>query len=313
MLQKCLTSTEQVFGEDAAEYFMAYHYAAAVEQIAMAGSTEYPLPMFVNAWLEQFPFRTGTYPSGGPIAKVMDMWRAAAPTICFYAPDIYLPDFKAVCGEYTAKENPLFIPEARRDVVSATNVFYAIGKHNALCFSPFGIEDFLAQSADGSKSVDAGQLMELNIDYSAFTDNGTGPYLAQSYKLLSDMMDLILKYRGTGKMTGFLQNHDKGTLLPLTRYDLLLTYQRMEAGKPVGGGIVIEVSEDTFILTGIGFTAEFLPKSGERASVGYIRIEEGTFENSDWKRGRVLNGDEAFAVSVGSDPAALFVEVYKYQ
>lgn len=304
---------KQVFEADASEYFMAYYYASAVELIAKEGSKEYPLPMFVNAWLEQFPFKAGTYPSGGPIAKVMNMWKAAAPTICLYAPDIYLPTFKEVCDEYTANDNPLFIPEARRDMVSATNVFYAIGKHNALCFSPFGIEDFLSQSLNGSKRPDLDQLNELNIDSPAFTDNGTGPYLAQSYKLLGSMMDLLLKYRGTGKMTGFLQQNDKGALLQLTKYDLTLTYRMEEFGRPVSGGIVIELSEDTFILAGIGFTAEFLPKSGEEASVGYIKIEEGHFENSEWKRGRTLNGDEAFAVTVDSDPAALFIEVYKYK
>lgn len=37
---------------------LAYHYAPAVESIARSGSEEYPLPMFVNAWLEQFPWNT---------------------------------------------------------------------------------------------------------------------------------------------------------------------------------------------------------------------------------------------------------------
>ena len=302
-----------VFERDAEEYFMAYHYASAVERIAKAGSEEYPLPMYVNAWLEQFPFRAGTYPSGGPIAKVMDMWRAAAPTICLYAPDIYLPYFTEVCAEYTAKENPLFIPEARRDVVSAANVFYAIGKHHALCFSPFGIEDFLAQPSGDNGRLDISLLMELNIDYSAFIDNGTGPYLAQSYKLLSNMMDIIIKYRGTGKISGFLQNNDRGIILPLSKYDLKLTYKPVEDRKPIAGGIIIEISEDEFILAGIGFTAKFLPKRGERATAGYIKIEEGTFENSKWIRGRILNGDEANSVTVGSNPAAMCVEVYKYE
>jgi hypothetical protein len=125
----------------------------------------------------------------------------------------FLVSFKEVCEEYTANKNPMFITEARRDVVTATNVIYVIGKHNALCFSPFGIEDLLAQPSGESKSMDISLLMELNIDGSAFIDNGTGPYLAQSYKVLSNMMDIIMKDRGTDKMSGFLQNNDKGTIL----------------------------------------------------------------------------------------------------
>lgn len=98
---------EEAFAEDAAEYFMAYHYAHAIEQIASAGSEVFPLPLFVNSWLEQFPWRPGTYPSGGPIAKVMTLWRAIAPTICLYAPDIYVNNFAEICAEYTANnENP---------------------------------------------------------------------------------------------------------------------------------------------------------------------------------------------------------------
>ncbi|QGQ99479.1 hypothetical protein EHS13_33775 [Paenibacillus psychroresistens] len=301
-----------VFGEDASEYFMAYHYATAVELITKAGTEAYALPMFVNAWLEQFPERAGSYPSGGPIAKVMKMWQLAAPTICLYAPDIYLPSFKEICEEYTQDGNPLFIPEARRDLVSATNVFYAIGKHNALCFSPFGIEDFLADPQD--EAVDLSILTALNIEQSGFILNGTGPYLAQSYKLLSSMMGIIHRYRGTGKMTGFLQSRDKGCLLAFTKYDLKITYLPAEEGKPIGGGLIIETSENEFILAGIGFSADFLPKRGEQLQVGYVRIEEGSFDQEAWTRGRVLNGDEGAygGIKIGRNPHALCVEVYKY-
>ncbi len=87
----------------------------------------------------------------------------------------------------------------------------------------------------------------------------------------------------------------------------------IQDGKPISGGLVIEVSDNEFILAGIGFTAEFLPKNGEQYKVGYIRIEEGTFENSRWKRGKVLNGDEAYRISIGRNPAAICVEMYKYR
>lgn len=96
----------ELFGEAADEYFMAYYYACAVEKIAKAGAIEYDLPLYVNSWLEQFPKRPGAYPSGGPIAKVMKIWRLAAPSIDLYAPDIYLPNFAEVCEEYTTDNNP---------------------------------------------------------------------------------------------------------------------------------------------------------------------------------------------------------------
>lgn len=305
----------ELFGPDAGEYFMAYSYASAVERIASAGAKVYPLPMFVNAWLEQHPWRAGTYPSGGPIAKVMKIWKAAAPTLCLYAPDIYMPNFAEVCAEYTADGNPLFIPEARRDIVSATNVFYAIGQHDALCFAPFGIEAFLAPVDPSQDTIfDPNVLSALNIDMSAFHLNGTGPYLAESYKLLGSMLGIIQKHRGTGRMKGFLQYQNTGCMLSFSKYDLKLSYNPLVQGKPVSGGLVIELSEDEFIVAGIGFAVEVLPKCGERAKVGYIRIEEGIFENDQWIRGRVLNGDEsAYRIGVKRRASALFIEAYQYE
>jgi len=301
----------EAFGEEAEETFMAYHYACAVERIAGAGVRAYPLPMMVNAWLEQFPGRPGTYPSGGPIAKMMAVWKVGAPTIAVYAPDIYLPNFKEICEEYTKLGNPLFIPEARRDLVSAANVFYALGKHDALGFAPFGIEDFLAGHPD---EADASLLSALNIEQSGFVLNGTGPYLAKSYALLSNMLSTIQRYNGTGKMTGFVQGRDKGCNLSFSKYDVRITYRPQEEGRPVAGGIVIELGEDEFLLAGYGYAADFLPKRGVRGHAGYVRIEEGRFEGDVWRRGRVLNGDEgAYGVKLGKDPDMLRVEVYTYE
>lgn len=305
-------SWQQAFGVNAGEWFMAYHYALAVERIASEGSGQYPLPMFVNAWLEQYPWRPGTYPSGGPIAKVLRMWKLAAPTLCLYAPDIYLPGFAEVCSEYAQDGNPLFIPEARRDVSSATNVFYVLGKHDALGFAPFGVEGFFPEE-DESGGPDLNIMMALNIDFSGFIVNGTGPYLAQSYKLLGGMLGLIQQYRGTGQMTGFLQHNDSGCLLSMTRYDVKLSYKRASDGKPPAGGLIIELSEDRFIVAGIGFSVELLPKQGVREKIGLIRVEEGTFEQGEWVRGRVLNGDEAaYRIAVGDFASALYIEAYTY-
>ena len=63
--------------------------------------------MYVNAWLKQpFSYWPGRYPSGGPLPQVLDVWRAAAPSIDFIAPDIYLDEFTWACREYTRSGNP---------------------------------------------------------------------------------------------------------------------------------------------------------------------------------------------------------------
>jgi len=79
----------EVFGTGprADEVFTAWQYARYIGGIAREGKTLYPLPMYVNAWLVQFDRQTpGQYPSGGPVSRMMDVWRAGAPAIDLFAP-----------------------------------------------------------------------------------------------------------------------------------------------------------------------------------------------------------------------------------
>src|ERR1017187_429282 len=76
------------------EIFMAWNYARYVNKVAEEGKMEYDIPMYVNAWLQQpnhaWP---GTYPCGGPVPQVHDVWRAGAPDVDILAPDLSVPYF----------------------------------------------------------------------------------------------------------------------------------------------------------------------------------------------------------------------------
>ena len=299
---------EEAFGAEANEYFMAWYYGNAIEKIASSGQAEHNIPMYVNAWLQQYPDRTGVYPSGGPIAKMMRLWRLAAPTICMYAPDIYVSDFEAVVSEYSQNGNPLFIPETATNVRSAATVFLAVCEYNALGFNPFGIE-----SVFGTKrELDNGFLAGLNIAAAAFSDEGSDVYLPESYKLLHSMMHLIIPARGTNRMRGFYHyTADRGCILEFSEYDVHITYGGTNPGKPPAGGAVLEVAPDEFYVFGTNFRAEFMAKKDEDVYCEPVRIEEGRFENGEWKRGRILNGDE-HRVSLPYMPQIIRVKMYKY-
>lgn len=174
------------------ELFMAWHYAKYIENIAEAGKKEYNLPMYVNAWLKQpgrYGHAPGNYPSGGPTPQVIDIWRAAAPSIDFIAPDIYIVDkFRYVCEQYTLSGNPLFIPETTLDAASASRVFYTFGKFHTLGYSPFGID-----------GPDQGE------DTNYITD------IKDSYATLKQIIPLINKYKGTENMTGLLVDDNNRT------------------------------------------------------------------------------------------------------
>lgn len=295
-------------GENAPEYFMAWHYAKAVQIIADAGKKIYPLPMYVNAWLEQHPDRPGMYPSGGPVAKLIPLWKVAAPSLDLIAPDIYLPDFKGVCEEYTVCENPLFIPEARRDPVTASNAFYAFGGVNALCFSPFAVEDFLRNDL---KPMDPALLASLNISMRGFNCEGTGPYFQKSCEVLNGILPLITDRRGSDKMCGFIKAnpYETGCIVLMDGYDIQLDYTSGENEKKTGSAGIIFKEENGFYISGCNVKFKVLPKKGSNTFVTTVRLEEGVFEKGIWKAGRVLNGDELNMNSLGEFAETKYVKI----
>lgn len=117
----------EVFGDAANEVFMAWNYASFIEAVAHAGKSEYPLPMYVNAQLPAPGERAGEYPSGGPHPYYLEVWRAAAPSIDFYSPDIYWPNFEYWVARYQVARNPIFIPEAQIEG-APYNALYAYGR-----------------------------------------------------------------------------------------------------------------------------------------------------------------------------------------
>lgn len=302
---------QTAYGEDAPERFMAYRYASSVETIAAAGKAEYPLPLYVNAWLEQFPERPGVYPSGGPTARMIPVWQSCAPSIDFCAPDIYLPDFAGVCNAYTEHDNPLFIPEARRDPVTASNVFYAFGHYNVICFAPFAVEDFF----DEAEELDPALLQQLNIVAAAFSCNHTGKYLPASYALLASLEELYLKSRGTGRVHAFLKKseHEAGCILPLAGCDLQINYLPSAPGKPGSAGMVIEAEDHSFWIFGTRASFTLLPKRASGEQVDFIRLEAGRFEQSVWQQTCILNGDELAKRKFGDSAEIRRVVYHPYE
>ncbi len=247
------------------ELFMAWSYASYVEKVAAAGKKEYPLPMYVNAWLKQpFSFWPGSYPSGGPLPQVIDVWRAAAPSIDFIAPDIYTDEFLWICQEYTRSGNPLFIPETKGGEVAAARAFYAFGEFNAMCFAPFGIDNPKYAQDDP---------------------------LDESYRILKQLSPLILQNQGNGSMKGILVDSIK----PIQGFKLgnyFLEAQLSGDPKPgIAGGLVIQMNKDEYICVGKSMDI-FFSDSDTTTHIAINIVDEGHFENGTWIPERRLNGDE---------------------
>lgn len=311
---------ETAFGRDGGEMMMAWQYASAVEQIASQGKSAYPLPMYVNAWLQQHPDRAGVYPCGGPIAKVKELWALAAPSIDAYAPDIYVNNYRAVCDEYATAGNPLFIPEVRATKDSASFLFYAVGKHDALCFAPFGIEDLFGNRTD---ALGNNLLNTLNISADAFQSEGAGERLAAAYDIIGNMRPVLAQAHREGKIHAFLEYHDAGTTISMSKYDVQISYSGAsesffggpgkQSGSAVAGGFIIELSEDEFIICGNGYSVIFLPKPGVSDQIGVLKKEEGHYQDGVWISGRVLNGDEGYFIGLSDFPQVQKVSLYTYR
>jgi hypothetical protein len=250
------------------ELFSAWYYASYVEKVAAAGKHEYALPMFVNAWLKQpLTYWPGRYPSGGPLPQVLDVWRAAAPSIDFIAPDIYTEEFVWICQEFTRGGNPLFIPETRGGQLGAARAFYVFGEHDAGCFAPFG------------------------IDNPRYTENDP---LDETYATLQQLSTVILENQGKGTMRGLLV--DKSA--PEHRAELgeyiIEAKLAGDGNQELAGGLIIGRGPEEFIVAGRALDVFFIPKD-DSLRVAIDTVDEGIFENGMWVPKRRLNGDETHA------------------
>ena len=245
---------------------MAWHTARYVDRVAAAGKEAYDLPMVANAWLIQDALQVpGQYPSGGPVHTMLDVWKAGAPHIDILAPDIYLPDFRQVCEAYCRADNPLFIPEARRDARAASAVLYAVGAHEALCYAPFGIDGIAADHP-----------------------------LRESYGLLAQMMPVIAELQGQGRMAGLLQqaDHEQWVSRLGGHYLRSEVTRPLDADRVPGGALILSVGPDEFVLAGRGVNVQFSTAPAEQPNVEFLWLETGTYTAGKWVPGRRLNGDE---------------------
>ena len=269
--QGCLTegNWQTIFGNDlyTDEIFMAYHYAKYVEQLAQTARGIYNVPLYVNAAMNSRGRKPGEYPSAGPLAHLIDVWHCGAPSIDFLSPDLYDDGFTGWVAQYHLHNNPLFIPEIRLTENDGVRAFYVFGEHEAIGISPFSIED----GSDEPSSA-----------------------LVMAYNKLEEMMPLITKHQGKGAMKGlwFDQNNKERIIidddLTLTcRHNFTLPWDpRATDGStwPEGGGIILKLAKNEYIVAGNGIVVEFA-KTSEK--------QQASTEKKRGEDGFILQGNEA--------------------
>jgi beta-galactosidase GanA len=290
------------------ELFTAWTEAHYTGEVAARGKQIYPLPMYVNAALMRPGKLPGEYPSGGPLPHLFDVWRAAAPAIDFFAPDLYFPNVVEWANRYARPDNPLFIPESGRANAEelGTNALYAYGQLNAMGYSVYAPE-FLKPDQQEA--------------------------LGHAYGIIDQLTTLMLAYQGTSHMVGIRAPSNFAGTVDLTPQQFALggyTFQihfREPASISVGakvepeipgahGGLIIQTGPNDFLVAGIGMVITFASRGKSGALAGIDSIWEGSFLNGPWTPRRELNGDDDNQGRYLRMPAGEFtirrVRLYRY-
>jgi|SRR5271165_908865 len=281
----------QAFGADADEMFQFYHQAKYINEIVTAGKAEFPIPYYINVWIDypapetpqrQLEMPGIAYPSGGAVQKMVGLWRALAPSIDMIGPDIYADDspfYRETMRAYHRPDNPLWIPETGRSNSFGKFFFYALGD-GAIGFSPFG------------------------VDHSGWNILGDEAWTAHAnnFALIGPMSREIAQLEFAGNLkTAVEEPGQTAKEVDFGPWQVTVTFgfpqpdgRRAPGTKDAhGAALVAQLGPDEFLVTGLDASISFhLPGKLPWMRSQIISAEQGTYENGVWKPLKLWNGDE---------------------
>lgn len=282
---------DEVFGEspNTDEIFMAWNYALYINELAKAGTAIHNLPTLVNAWdASGGNLIPGVWPSGGPNYRMLDIWQAGAPDIDVLANDNYAPAFGSSAANFVHNGNPLLVPEAcaiwMNDTISAApKAFFSFGHFKAIGFSPFG------------------------IDHPTYHSNHP---IKKAYEVLDNLQPLITSAQVDNRINGFMEGDEASpTSFQLGDFIFKPRYDIQKDSLIQGYGLVIQISEDEFIVAGNACHIGHESADSSKPKAQLFSVEEGKFVDGKWVKKRTLNGDE-FGIKLPPNPYNIASDVY---
>ena len=285
-LKKKAGTWKEVFGRIADEAFNAYYLSHYIDEVARAGKQIYPLPTYVNVWnggygtndnFEKFDRPGETYPSGGAVSHMLDLWKANASNIDMIASDIYHQNpitYLKILNDYTRPDNPLLVVETGRGI-AARAFFYALANFSAIGFGPFGV--------DGGGEA-------LRPDMAA---------IAADFRVVRSALPIIAGLQGTERLKAAVEETGTGARnLIFGNYDALVRFRppgRQPAGsvdaalaagpvEPSARALIAELGPDEFLVMGFESSVEFRPAQGSVYTAAQLLVEEtGEYVDGVWK------------------------------
>jgi hypothetical protein len=322
-------SWSALFGEKADRSFAAWSLSRAVGEIAAAGKAVYPLPTMVNAPGTNSPLPGGrsfmlAFASGGPDWQDLAIWKAMAPAIDIEAANIYSTDpemYAALLDAYAKPNNPTIVPETGVGPTSARFFWLALSK-GTLGFSPFGVDGPTASPTAPRDADAAGDPLSASFalfrpivsDWARLASQHPvwgGVKVKQDTPLTNTMGRWRVEIVFDPKPRFVPPPPPAGTAVPSPP---LAPATAPGPGRlpEQGGAVVMQSGPDEFFVAGTRANVNIElaePRTNEAGE--YLTIEEGTFENGQWKMVRRWNGDERdHGMSFGAAPALVRVKMH---
>jgi hypothetical protein len=303
----------EVFGSRLAEEtFTAYCLSSYINEIAKAGRQVYPLATYVNAWqggedtadaFDSFDRAGESYPSGGPVSHMLDLWKANAPDIDVLSADTSvqpLVNFRMINARYVRPDNPYWSPEAGRTMSGARTFFYALAEYSTLGFGAYGVD-----SGSGPELAD--RFVDLGADF----------------RMVTATMPALLDLQASGKLKAAIADDViRGKNLIFDRYHLLVRFLAApvppsQPPTPSARVLVGELGPDEFLIMGFNAAVDMRPTVGSGFTAAqFLQVEEGVYENGVWKTtnlGRTYQGDHSPpSVSLSAQGSIFRVKLMRY-
>ena len=287
----------QIFGETPAadEVFMAWTIARYVEHLARRGQAIADIPMYANAWLGPQPGQDipGQYPSGGPASTVLDIWRAAAPSLAFLGPDVYVQDADSAMADYVTDIQPFFVPECR---LSAAELVRAIGSYGAFGWSAYGLD---GANPDGQVAATLRFVAALQGEITQAQLRGTiSAVIIEPGVEVEARQVAGIDITARGALALFQRMLlDAGVHVPATELavpdETVPTAQVTHHGEKRPFGLIVGTGDDDFLIIGRELMLDFFAAD---ARVEVDSVVELLIDGDEVVPGRVINGDERLMI-----------------
>ncbi len=289
----------QVFGSEDNEMFALWSEARYIDALAQSGKAKFNIPMCVN-------IAAVLYPTGKGVDRMLNVWKAAAPSIDVVGADLYDPTsslYQEMLHAYARAGNPLWVSETGTSNRFAKFFFYALGD-GAIGFSPFGVDH-------------SGTPFPKDEQFTAHAEN---------FWMAAPMQRELARLNFEGKLKTAVeepgraqQEVDLGDWQATVSFGFPQADRQSPPGTPDFHGrvLIAQLGASEFLVSGIDVRVTFHVRSHPSPLDHHInnilKAEQGEYVDGTWSPSRIWNGDETQrGLNFEHDGSLIHATLYKW-